>query len=127
MLVQVTPPPDSSGLPLEPSASPLPGEGQEGHPYWPVAIVSVLILALNALLVFGAWKDSGWGAVGIAFVLGPGANVGLGLLLLACSRWVKRQMGGASLTPYLLTSIFLPIVASLADLLVISSMNLHGC
>jgi hypothetical protein len=91
------------------------------------AVVAGIIILLNLFLVWTAVNDGGWGALGIAIMFGPMANLAgiIGALILA--RFVREGCPGADLTFYYLASILLPIVAVAVDFVIISSLPLHGC
>ena len=90
------------------------------------AVAAGVILLANGVLLALAYADRSWGALGIAFMIGPITNAVLAIAALACVRIVKRRSAGAPTTTYLLVSLLLPVLAIAADFFAIWSMGLRG-
>jgi hypothetical protein len=99
---------------------------QPGRVRGAIAIVSGIVILVNAGLLAAAASNRSWGAFGIAVVFGPITNGVLALVAGACAPSVKRVSGGASVAVYVLVSILLPVVAILADFAITGSIGVHG-
>jgi hypothetical protein len=85
-----------------------------------------IVGVVNALGLLGAWADSSWGALGIAFVVLPFVNLGIA----ACSSLLVpalKHTPGFSVGEHLALSWAVPVGATAGSVLVIATMNLHGC
>lgn len=86
----------------------------------------VVVAVSNALGIAGAWADQSWGALGIAFLVLPLVNLGIA----ACSSLLTpalKETPGFSAEEHLALSWAAPIGATIASVLVIGQMHLHGC
>ena len=93
---------------------------------WAVG-VAALVLSVNVYLVASAVADRSWGALAIAIIIGPMTNVAILLVSLVLTPLVRFASRGASVTPYVLTSMLAPVAAILIDGACILPLDLHGC
>lgn len=89
--------------------------------------VVCVVVAANAVLIYWAAKDRSWGAMGIMIMIGPLVNAAIALVSVALFPLVRRVSLGAIVSPYIVTSIVVPIAAIIVDAVCILSMGLHGC
>jgi hypothetical protein len=94
--------------------------------YVAAGIAAAVALIANATLVSWAASDRSWGALGIMVMIGPITNGVLALLSLPFIPIVRRISHGASVVPYVLTGVLIPIGAVLVDAACILSLDLHG-
>jgi hypothetical protein len=93
-------------------------------------ISAALILAVNTGLVSMAASDRSWGALGIMIMVGPITNGVMLIVSLLFTPVVKRVSygaRGATIMPYVMIGILLPIALIFVDGAIIGSMDLHGC
>ncbi|MDX2010298.1 MAG: hypothetical protein SFW67_08915 [Myxococcaceae bacterium] len=86
----------------------------------------VVVAIANALGIVGAWADQSWGALGIAFLVLPFVNLGIAV----CSSLLTpalRETPGFSVGGHLALSWSAPVGATIAAVLIIGQMGLHGC
>jgi hypothetical protein len=86
-----------------------------------------IVLPLNVSIVYIAAADKCWGALALALAIGPAVNMWLVILFCACIPLIRWAVPCASLIPYVIVSIGLPVAAIVVDFLIIWSMPLHGC
>jgi hypothetical protein len=90
-------------------------------------VVAMVVVVANSLLLRSAAADQGWGALGIAVMVGPLTNAVIAAVALACIPLVRRLGGGTPVGMYGWWAAILPIGAILFDWVAVSSMSLHGC
>jgi hypothetical protein len=84
----------------------------------PVIGVAIAVLIANAILIALEASDPGFGALGVALIAGPIANGTLIIIGLARAPFVNKRLAGASLLPYLLAAILLPVGGVVFDFVV---------
>ncbi len=101
----------------------------KGHArVWQLTALALIVVSLvNAGLLLVAAQDRSWLAWGIAMLWGPVANGVLSMFSLLCLSRVIAAAQGARVLPYVLAAILLPLVAIVADILIIASLGVHGC
>jgi hypothetical protein len=108
--------------------SPLAKRPSANRPVYVAAgIAAAVALIVNAVLVSWAASDRSWGALGIMIMIGPITNGVLAFLSLPFIPLVRRVSGGASVVPYVLAGVLIPVGAVIVDAACILSMDLHGC
>jgi hypothetical protein len=90
-------------------------------------LVAAVTAVTNGTLIYSASSGDGWGALGIALMVGPIVNVVLIVMTLVTRPLVKHHFGGASTSLYVLAGVLTPIAAIFIDAICIFSMDLHGC
>lgn len=88
------------------------------------SIISVLILLVAVGL---AWRDQSWGALYIAFIASPIANLALMILGSVSAFVVSRINQGTRLSSILPLTLGLPPLGALIIVIVTLMMPLHGC
>ena len=86
----------------------------------------VLVILVNAGIVWGAWRDKSWGALWFCFFGGPACNVALAATGLGAIA-MRRRGPGYSLASHLEWALGLPAAAVAIDAVIIFGMPLHGC
>jgi hypothetical protein len=90
-------------------------------------ILAGVILLVNGFLLAIAAADQGWGALGIAVLIGPITNGVLLLISLTVLPAIKRGGSMESVGTYLAVSICMPIAAVILDFLIVVAISPHGC
>ena len=90
-------------------------------------VVAAVVLVVNALLLVAANNDRSFGAMAIALMGGPVANLVVLAVALSLLPVLNRAATPRSKACYLAASIALPLVAAAVDFRVIMSMSLTGC
>jgi hypothetical protein len=80
---------------------------------------------LNLIALGWAWLDHSWGAIAIAFFLGPGIN-GLLAFFAILYLYDASQFPGFSAWKYCLTYIGFPLAMIVVVWLAVGMMPLHG-
>jgi uncharacterized membrane protein YhaH (DUF805 family) len=88
------------------------------------AAVTVL-LCLSA--IWFSWQDKSWGAIYIAIVACPTANLVLMFLGTMAAFVVRRLHPEAKLGPMITTVLALPPIGAVVTLIVTFTFDLHGC
>lgn len=86
---------------------------------------SMILVMINSVLLFAAWRDRSWDAFAIAIIYGPAINFGLAGTAL----WrIFKKRKDASVEPYMrpIILILLAIAAAILDGIAIFSMGLSG-
>jgi hypothetical protein len=91
---------------------------------WTFAAVVVL---LNIFPLQGAWQDKSWGALWFALIGAPLLNLVLAFVGVAASAILASMRPQFSVGRHLAVCLGVPAAAVVVDLLVIFSMDLHGC
>lgn len=91
------------------------------------ATAALIVLASNALLLWFAYDDRSWGALGIAFAIGPVGNLILSAVGGVSAVILRAVPHRQSLVGYVVASVCLPLAAIPVDGLLIGMMDLHGC
>ena len=86
-----------------------------------------VVVVLNLFAIWAAWQDKSWGALGIAYFVGPIANGVLALVSCAAIPFLKRRQPEFSVWRHLVFSFGVPIAAIIIDAAAILSMDLRGC
>lgn len=86
------------------------------------ARVVLVLLVFDALAVLEAWRDGGWGALGIMYGVLPGGNL---VIALGASVFglVRRRRLGAELGAFLGIAWGAAFVATLAAMFLIGALN----
>jgi hypothetical protein len=87
-----------------------------------------MVVLVNAIAVYFAWRDGSWGAVWIAFIAAPAVNAVMALVSLCATPALQpRRAGWFFLTLHILASVLIPALAWGADFFIIDQMPIHGC
>ena len=89
--------------------------------YWGIVVI------LNSVLLFFAWREGSWTAAGIAMIYGPMLNGIVSLISLIPMLFLSRYDSGYSHRRHLFLSIGLPATAIVVDYLAVMSMDFRGC
>lgn len=88
---------------------------------------SVLVFLLNATAIWLSWEDKSWGALYIAIIACPVANLILMLLGTLAALIVKKLNTHAKLVQMLPVVVGLPLFGAAATLVTTFTLELHGC
>jgi len=83
------------------------------------------LLCLSA--IWFSWQDKSWGAIYIAIVACPTANLVLMFLGTMAAFVVRRLHPEAKLGPMITTVLALPPIGAVVTLIVTFTFDLHGC
>jgi hypothetical protein len=89
----------------------------------PAIAVAVAVLVINGVLIALQASDPGFGALSIALIESPIVNGALIVINLVRSPFVNRRLAGASLLPYLIASIVLPVAAAVFNFFAAHAMR----
>lgn len=107
-----------------------PDEIRDSRPRHPTTFLGffvVTVIIVNAMALFVAWRDSGWGAIVIAVIVAPVLNGVLAVGSLCATPAVRRRSAGwFFLTLHILASLLIPALASGIDIFLIDQMPMHG-
>ena len=88
---------------------------------------AIASLVLCSVALFLAWQDQSWGAIYIAIVACPVANLVLMLLGIIAAFTFRRFNQGTKLGSILVPVLGLPPLGALSTAMAIFMMPLHGC